>query len=106
MASVLIFMPMVAAKLVGRAGWLLAKSEAFVKFAALVLGFSWETAVYMVVQGATESMEGEAEKKLLGITSILMILAFILPGWYLYMLPGPTPEEPSKNSGAEEKQVE
>lgn len=102
LASALVFLPMVFAKLLGKADWILSNSEAFVKVAALVLGFSWETAVYMVVQGASESTEGEATKKLLGIATILLILLFILPGWYMHMLPEPKPEQ-EKDPVAKEK---
>jgi len=105
MASALVFLPMVFAKLLGKADWILSNSEAFVKVAALVLGFSWETAVYMVVQGASESTEGEATKKLLGIATILLILLFILPGWYMHMLPEPKPEQ-EKEPVAKEKAEE
>jgi len=105
MASALVFLPMVFAKLLGKADWILSNSEAFVKVAALVLGFSWETAVYMVVQGASESTEGEATKKLLGIATILLILLFILPGWYMHMLPEPEPEQ-EKEPVAKEKAEE
>ncbi|CAE7401019.1 unnamed protein product [Symbiodinium natans] len=106
LASASVFLPMMALNLVGKADWLLYSSEAFVKVAALVLGFSWETAVYMVVQGASESTEGEATKKLLGIATILLILLLILPGWYMHMLPEIKPSKEDQEQVPEEKAAE
>ncbi|CAK9021377.1 unnamed protein product [Durusdinium trenchii] len=83
--TVLIFFPMVSAHLMGRSSCL--SSGLFIGVASLILAFSWETAVYMAVQGASETVEGDTMQKLVATIMIVLILGIILPGWYIYMLP-------------------
>eukprot|EP00434_Breviolum_minutum_P028240 symbB.v1.2.024982.t1/scaffold2400.1/size80086/7 len=77
MGSVLVFFPMIMGHLLKRSSWM--TSPTFVNFASLVLAFSWETAVYTAVQGASETA--------VALIHLVIILAVILPGWYFYMLP-------------------
>eukprot|EP00437_Effrenium_voratum_P030390 CAMPEP_0181413254 /NCGR_PEP_ID=MMETSP1110-20121109/8875_1 /TAXON_ID=174948 /ORGANISM="Symbiodinium sp., Strain CCMP421" /LENGTH=550 /DNA_ID=CAMNT_0023536057 /DNA_START=65 /DNA_END=1717 /DNA_ORIENTATION=- len=103
--SAMVFVPMIAGQMMNSMRWMV--WETFVSMAALILAFSWETAVYMAVQGSAESIEGDSEKKLVGMLNILSILAIILPGWYLYMLPLAR-EEPKaeEKEGAEGEKAE
>ncbi|CAJ1409222.1 unnamed protein product [Effrenium voratum] len=100
--SAMVFVPMIAGQMMNSMRWMV--WETFVSMAALILAFSWETAVYMAVQGSAESIEGDSEKKLVGMLNILSILAIILPGWYLYMLP--LAREEPKAEGAEGEKAE
>lgn len=85
MGSVLVFFPMIMGHLLKRSSWM--TSPTFVNFASLVLAFSWETAVYTAVQGASETVAGDTTQKAVALIHLIIILAVILPGWYFYMLP-------------------
>lgn len=100
MGSVLVFFPMVVGHLLKRSSWM--TSPTFVNIASLILAFSWETAVYTAVQGASETVEGETMQKVLAMIDLVIILVVILPGWYIYMLPSARAEakEEAKNADA------
>lgn len=100
MGSVLVFFPMVVGHLLKRSSWM--TSPTFVNIASLILAFSWETAVYTAVQGASETVEGETMQKVLAMIDLVIILVVILPGWYIYMLPAARAEakEEAKDADA------
>eukprot|EP00438_Fugacium_kawagutii_P018325 Skav212474 [mRNA] locus=scaffold385:369792:372669:- [translate_table: standard] len=89
MGSVLVFFPMVCGHVLKQSRWM--TSPTFVN-------------VYTAVQGASETLEGETKQKAFAMVDIIIMLAVILPGWYLYMLPfaqAEAKEEPEAKDASE-----